>query len=240
MKKLFQKTEIKKITLQEVPEPPILENVEKEVGWWFEMPVKETPKEETNIKVSSIETPKATKIEDAVWKTSKPIGKPIITGSNGNIGYATGIDMPYGMYKSRRNDNVAFGYEALKNPANEVPLNNDPVPLHENPVEDAYRRGTINQEDFYRLSREYYTRGLSSSQDKKQEELHKEKKQEEIPVNNEEEILVNFNELADCLTIEKLKEIHGEYNEESMLEEYTELLEKYKKIVLKNGRNKNN
>lgn len=71
---------------------------------------------------------------------------------------------------------------------------------------------------------------------------------EEIPIvkeiinetiNDSEEIYINYNELSDELAINELKLIHGNYDEVSMLEEYTNLVEKYKKIILKNGKNSN-
>lgn len=63
------------------------------------------------------------------------------------------------------------------------------------------------------------------------------KKQEKIPLNKSEEIYLNYNELADELAVEELKAKHGEYNEVGMIDEWTELCNKYKNIILKHERN---
>lgn len=58
-------------------------------------------------------------------------------------------------------------------------------------------------------------------------------KKQAVKINKSEEVFINYNELADGLAIEELTKKHGEYDEVKMLGEYLELIEKYKKIILK-------
>lgn len=60
------------------------------------------------------------------------------------------------------------------------------------------------------------------------------KKVEEV--NDTEEVIINFNELADTFAKEKLKEKYGEYNPETMIDEWNDLTKDYSEIILKHKR----
>ena len=51
-------------------------------------------------------------------------------------------------------------------------------------------------------------------------------------INKEEEVVINYIELADFLAEKELKEKYSNYKEIEHINEYTELLEKYKNIII--------
>lgn len=67
----------------------------------------------------------------------------------------------------------------------------------------------------------------------------KTKPEKEEIINDKEELYINYNELADTLAINELTKVHGKYDEKSMIDEYVQLLEKYKNIILKHEKNSN-